>query len=63
MFSLGLPVRTKNEIEIDQPMFIGTSILDNSKYAFFEIYYQILKKEFGSSTELCISDTDSFLLK
>ena len=53
----------KNEIEIDQPMFIGTSILDNSKYAFFEIYYKILRKEFGPSTELCISDTDSFFIK
>ena len=26
----------KNENEIDQPMFIGTSILDNSKYAFLK---------------------------
>jgi len=39
------------------------TILDNSKILLYDIFYNVLKKEYGSKCELLYTDTDSLLLE
>ena len=48
---------------IRQPIFLGISILALSKNLILDMYYNVLKKEYGSNISLQMSDTDSIVFK
>src|SRR5690606_17308885 len=52
----------RHEVKMNKPIAIGFSILELSKLAMFEFYYDILKPKFGDNLRLLMTDTDSFLL-
>ena len=50
----------KSKLLLNKPVYMGMTILDNSKILMYD--YNVLKKEYGSKCELMYTDTDSFLL-
>ena len=50
----------KESIEMDKPIYIGTSILNLLMYDYF---YNNLKKKYVEGVNLLYMDTDSFILK
>ncbi|MCG8113271.1 MAG: DNA polymerase, partial [Candidatus Thiodiazotropha taylori] len=50
------------KVKLYKPSYSGMCILDLSKLAMYDFYYNYLKKKYGSRVQLQMSDTDSFLL-
>ncbi len=53
----------KESIEMDKPIYIGTSILDLSKLFMYDYYYNNLKLKYKDNVSLLYMDTDSFILE
>jgi len=54
----------KSKLFLNKPVYVGMTILDNSKILMYsDYYYNVLKKEYGSMCELLYTDTDSLLLE
>uniref|UniRef100_UPI0035900121 uncharacterized protein n=1 Tax=Myxine glutinosa TaxID=7769 RepID=UPI0035900121 len=53
----------KESIEMDKPIYIGTSILDLSKSLMYDYFYINLKSKYKDNVSLLYMDTDSFILK
>jgi len=53
----------KESIEMDKPIYIGTSILDLSKSLMYDYYYNNLKSKYKDNVSLLYMDTDSFILE
>ena len=54
---------TKNEVELDEPIYLGFAVLELSKLHIYETYYDILQPYFGEKNlHLHYMDTDSFIL-
>lgn len=52
------------EIELDKPIYIGMVITELAKLHMYEFYYDVLQPFFGyQNLELCMTDTDSLLIK
>ena len=49
------------KVLLNKPSYFSMIILDLTKYAVYDFYYNYLKKKYGSKLELQMSDTDSFL--
>ena len=49
-------------IELKYPMHIEWFILGLSKFHMYNLFYNVLKKQFGNKVRLQYMDTDSFLL-
>ena len=47
---------------MDKPIYVGTSVLDRSKYLMYDYFYNNLKKRYGENIVLLSMDTDSFTL-
>ena len=52
----------KESIEMDKPIYVGTSILDLSKSLMYDYYYNNLKSQYKDNVSLLYMDTDSFIL-
>ena len=55
--------RGKKSIEMDKPIYIGTSILDLSKSLMYDNYYNNLKSKYKDNVSLLCMETDSFILE
>ena len=44
---------------LDNPVYAGIAILENSKIPMYDFYYNTLKKQYGSKCELVYKATDS----
>ena len=56
--------RRKTAIKFDKPMYSGFSILDISKVLMYDFHYNYIKVKYpGEDSQLCFSDTDSFLYR
>ena len=53
----------KESIEMDKPIYIGTSILDLSKLFMYDYYYNNLKSKYKDNVSLLYMDTDSFIFE
>ena len=47
----------KTEILMNEPVYLGLSILDLSKTAMYELWYDYIKPKYGENTKLCYMDT------
>ena len=52
---------TRAKVLLNKPSYCGMAILDLSKYAMYDFYYNYLKKKYGDKIQLQMTDTDSFL--
>uniref|UniRef100_UPI00358EF293 uncharacterized protein n=1 Tax=Myxine glutinosa TaxID=7769 RepID=UPI00358EF293 len=53
----------RESVEMDKPIYIGTSILDLSKSLMYDYFYNNLRKKYQNDVNLLYMDTDSFILK
>ena len=51
----------KTKVQMNKPIYLGTSILDISKTLMHEIWYGYIKAKFGGRAKLCYIDTDSLI--
>ena len=52
----------KTQILMNNPFYLGLSILDLSKIVMYEFWYDYVKPKYGDNAKLCYMDTDSFIL-
>ena len=46
---------------INKPVYLGLPLLELSKTAMYEFWYDDIKPKYGEKTKLCYMDTDSFI--
>ena len=46
---------------LENPIFVGFTILNLSKLLMYDFYYGYIKTKYGNYAQLCFSDTDSLL--
>lgn len=56
-------VNYSTSVELDKPIFVGASILDESKITMSIYWHFILKPKFGDNITLLYQDTDSYIFK
>ena len=50
------------EVELDQPIYAGASVLDLSKLVMYKFHYEVFQPKFGlENVELLMTDTDSLM--
>jgi len=59
---VGIDMR-KSKLILNKPVYVGMTILDNSKILMYDFFYNELKKQYGGKCELLYTDTDSLLLE
>ena len=52
----------KAKVKMNQPIYLGFSILDLSKIVMYEIWYDCIKPKYGKKAELFYMDTDNFVI-
>ena len=52
----------KVKVKINRPIYLGLSILDISKIAMYEFWYDYVKSKYQDKARLCYMDTDSFVV-
>ena len=52
----------KTQILINNPVYLGLSILDLSKTVMYEFWYDYVKPKYGENAKHCYMDTDSFIV-
>ena len=55
--------KTKAQLKLDKPIFLGMSILDSSKLHMCQLYYDVLKKKYNENIKLKYTDTDSYVVQ
>ena len=52
----------KVKVKVNKPIYLGLSILDISKIAMYEFWYDYVKSKYEDKARLCYMDTDSFVV-
>ena len=52
----------KTEILMNEPVYLGLSILELSKILMYEFRYDYVKPKYGEKPKLCYMDTDRFII-
>ena len=52
----------KTKVKMNNPVYLGMSLLDLSKTLMFEFWYDYIKRKYQDKTKLCYVDTDSFII-
>ena len=52
----------KTKVKMNNPIYLGLSILEISKILMYEFWYDYMKPKYGDNVKLCYMDTDSFII-
>ena len=52
----------RTKVKMNQPIYLGLSILEISKTVMYEFWYDYMKPKYGDNVKLCYMDTDSFIM-
>ena len=52
----------KTQIHMNNPAYLGLSILDLNKAVMYEFWYDYVKPRYGENANLCYMDIDSFIV-
>ena len=52
----------KVKVKMNQPIYLGLSILEISKIIMYEFWYDYMKKKYRDMVKLCYMDTDSLIM-
>ena len=52
----------KTKVKMNNPVYLGLSILEISKTLMYEFWYNYMKPKYGDRVKLCYIDTDSFIM-
>ena len=52
----------KTKVKMNEPIYLGLSILEISKILMYEFRYDYVKPKCGDNVKLCYMDTDSFIM-
>ena len=58
---LGIEMK-KIKVKMNEPVYLGLSILKISKTLMYEFWYDYIKPEYKNKAKLCYMDTDSFVI-
>ena len=47
------------KVKMNKPVYLGLSILENSKTLRYEFWYDYIKPNYGDNAKLCYMDTDN----
>ena len=53
---------TKTKVKMNEPIYLGLSILEISKILMYEFWNDYMKPKYGDNVKLCYMDTDSFIM-
>src|SRR5271170_8044454 len=54
--------RHQTRVSLCKPIFIGMSVLDQSKITMYNFYYDVMKARYGDKVELIYTNTDLLIL-
>ena len=60
--NLAITEMKKVKVKMNNPIYLGLSILDISKITMYEFWYDFIKSKYEKSAKLCYMDTDSFVI-
>ena len=52
----------KIKVKMNNPVYLGLSILQISKTLMYEFWYEYIKPKYADNVKLCYMDTDSFVM-
>jgi len=52
---------TKSKLKLNQPKYVGQSVLEYSELLMYDFWYNHIKAEYGDKASLLYTDTDSLL--
>ena len=52
----------KNKVKMNEPTYLGLSILEISKILMYKFWYDYIKPKCDNKVKLCYMDTDSFIM-
>ena len=52
----------KAKVKMNEPVYLGLSILDISKTLMYEFWYEYIKPNYKEKAKLCYMNTDSFVI-
>ena len=52
----------KIKVKMNNPIYLGLSILEISKILMYEFWYDYMKPKYSDNVKLCYTDTDSFII-
>ena len=52
----------KTNVKMNEPVYLGLSILEISKTLMYELWYDYMKPKYGDDVKLCYMDTDNFIM-
>ena len=52
----------KIKVKMDNPVYLGLSVLEISKILMYEFWYDYIKPKYQNNPKLCYMDTDSFII-
>ena len=52
----------KTKVKMNNPIYLGLSILGISKILMYEFWYDYMKPKYDNNVKLCYMDTNSFIM-
>ena len=52
----------KIKVKMNNPIYLGISILEISKILMYKFWYDCMKPKYGDNVKLCYMDTDGFIM-